>query len=120
VPKPPVPVVVIDAGPPPAPVVLVAAEPDAGLEEEVDAGSAVVDVTPKNVPARNGRLELRIRPYATVWLDDRKLGDTPLPAVSVPLGKHKLRLVNTTLGKDVELTVTIKPGDNVVKHNLKE
>ena len=94
-----------DAGP---------AEPDAGLTAELDAG-AVAPVAPKN-----GRLEFRIRPYATVFLDDRKLGDTPLPAVSVPLGKHKLRLVNPAFGKDVELTIVIHPGENVVKHNMKE
>ena len=83
---------------------------------EVDAGVAEV----KPALAKTGRLEFRIRPYATVYLDDRKLGDTPLPAISVPVGKHKLRLVNPAFGKDVELTIVIKPGENVVKHNMKE
>ena len=97
-----------DAGP---------AEPDAGPTAEVDAG-AVVPVGP--VAAKNGRLELRIRPYATVFLDDRKLGDTPLPAISVSVGRHKLRLVNPAFGKNVELNIVIHPGENVVKHNMKE
>jgi len=72
------------------------------------------------VTAKTGHLELRIRPYATIFLDDKKLGDTPLPPITVSVGKHKLRLVNPAFGKDVELNIVIKPGDNVVKHNLKE
>jgi serine/threonine-protein kinase len=121
----PTPVALIDAGPQPMVVVPVldasveVAEFDAGVEEPVDAGVQVVDPMLKNLP-RPARLELRIRPYATVYLDDRKLGDTPLPAQAVMVGRHKLRLVNAALGKDVELTITIKPGDNVVKHNLKD
>ena len=99
------------------------AEPDAGVIEALDAGPLVVPtvIDPgKPVAAKTGRLELRIRPYATVYLDDRKLGDTPLPVITVPVGKHKLRLVNPAFAKDVELSITIKPGDNLVKHNLKE
>ena len=133
--RPPPVVAVIDAGVPepvvPDAAVAVAIAPviDAGAEEEVDAGLAeVVDAGPLVVPSqidkpvapKTGRLELRIRPYATVYLDDRKLGDTPLPVISVPVGKHKLRLVNPAFAKDVELSITIKPGDNLVKHNLKE
>ena len=113
--------VVVDAGPAPVPDAGLTvepdagqAEPDAGLTLDVDAGAVVP------VAAKNGRLELRIRPYATVFLDDRKLGDTPLPPISVPVGKHKLRLVNPAFGKDVELSIVIHPGENVVKHNMKE
>ena len=94
-------------------------EVDAGTEE-IDAGVAVAVEPPKPVAAKNGKLEFRIRPYATIYFDDRKLGDMPLPSVSVPVGKHKIRLVNAALSKDVELNVVIKPGENVVKHNLKE
>ncbi|MFZ5445404.1 MAG: serine/threonine protein kinase [Myxococcota bacterium] len=120
-PKPAVPVAALDAGQPavPPPEVVdaaVALEPeDAGAAETpVDAGA------PTHAAIRYGKLELRIRPYATVYLDEKLLGDTPLPAQSVPLGRHKLRLVNSSLGKDVVLDVVIKPGENVVKHNLKE
>lgn len=122
VPKPPV--VVADAGAPPEPEPVDAGvavappleEEDAGVPEAVDAGQPEV----KPAPVRMGRLELRIRPYATVFLDDKLLGDTPLAPVNVPVGNHKLVLVNQKLGKNVTLDVHIKPGDNVVKHNLKE
>jgi serine/threonine-protein kinase len=120
----PPPIAVVDAGAAAVPDAAVAAKPDAGpaaqpdAGTEIDAGAAVAPLVP--VAAKNGRLELRIRPYATVYLDDRKLGDTPLPAINVPVGKHKLRLVNPAFGKDVELNIVIHPGENVVKHNLKE
>ncbi len=121
-PPAPVAVVVIDAGTPAvvpdAAVALVVPPepPDAGLP--FDAGLALVE-DPRPVAVRNGKLSLRVRPYATVYLDDKLLGDTPLPSISVPLGKHKLQLVNPTMGK-VTLEVNIKPGDNLVKHNFKE
>lgn len=110
---PPVVAVVVDAGKPER--LVVAEVLDAGVEEIEDAGTEV-----KPVAAKNGRLELRIRPYATVFFDDRKLGDTPLPTQVVPVGRHKLRLVNEALGKNVTLDIVITPGTNVVKHNLKE
>ena len=100
--------------------VVVAPEPDAGAAVKPDAGAETVVDPVKPVAAKNGKLELRIRPYATVYLDERLLGDTPLPAISVPVGKHKLRLVNPAFGKDVELHIVIKPGENIVKHNMKE
>lgn len=121
-PRPPPVVALVDAGPAaPEPVDAgaPAEEPDAGAPvEPIDAGPATAPVRPQAV--RYGKLELRIRPYATVYLDEKKLGDTPLPPVTVPVGKHTLRLVNPTLGKDVQLQLVIKPGENVVKHNLKE
>ena len=123
--KPVPPIAVIDAGAPAEPkdadvaiAVVAAPEPDAGLQVEPADAGAVVPVRP--VAAKTGKLELRIRPYATIYLDDRLLGDTPLPPITVPVGKHKIRLVNPAFGKDVVLNVVIKPGENVVKHNLKE
>ncbi|MFT3710083.1 MAG: serine/threonine-protein kinase [Archangium sp.] len=127
---------VVDAGTVTPPVLIVDAavafepEVDAGtpvvVEPAVDAGEAVAVVIDagtgdvKNpVKVKNGSLVLRIRPYANVFLDDKLLGETPLPAQSVPVGKHKLKLVNPTLGT-VTLDVTIKPGENIVKHNFKE
>jgi serine/threonine-protein kinase len=116
------PVVVVDAA--------VAFEPDVdagvAVAEAIDAGEAVAAVVDagtgdaKNpTKAKSGSLVLRIRPYANVFLDDKPLGETPLPPQTVPAGKHKLKLVNPTLGT-VTLDVVIKPGENIVKHNFKE
>jgi serine/threonine-protein kinase len=122
---PPQPTVVADAG-------ATVERADAGTDATPDAGSGAdagaetpTVVTPvvdpsRPVAARPAKLELRIRPYATVYLDEKLLGDTPLPPVTSTAGKHKLRLVNAKLGKNVTLDLVLKPGENVVKHNLKE
>ncbi|MFO0600934.1 MAG: serine/threonine-protein kinase [Myxococcaceae bacterium] len=136
--SPPEPAGVVDAGTPRVEVidagraVLPAVVVDASVELDEDAGAAVEaedagappgpeDAGTKSVaPAKTtGKLSLRIRPYATVYLDDKLLGDTPLPPQTVATGKHKLKLVNPSLGT-ITLDVTIKPGDNVIKHNFKE
>jgi serine/threonine-protein kinase len=66
-----------------------------------------------------GTLEFRIRPYAVVSLDGKVLGQTPLAAVEVPVGKHTLRLVNKELGKDVTKSFEVKADQpNVFKLNL--
>jgi serine/threonine-protein kinase len=103
----------------------------APADEGLDAGPAPVDagepaaVVPVHVPPpvaahQTGTLELRIRPYATVSIDGKPVGDTPLPLQVLSVGHHKIHLVNPTLGKDVLLDVLIKPGENTLKHNFKE
>jgi serine/threonine-protein kinase len=97
---------------------------DAGQGSPVDAGAPApvvpVHVTPPVTAHQTGTLELRIRPYATVTIDGRPVGDTPLPVQVLSVGHHKVRLVNPTLGKDVLLDVQIRPGENTLKHNFKE
>jgi len=94
----------------------VVAEPT-GEAPAVDSGTPP---RPLAAAHRTGRLELRIRPYATVFIDGREVGDTPLPVQALPVGRHKVRLVNPGLEKDVVLEVVVKPGDNLLKHNFKE
>jgi len=73
----------------------------------------------KAVAVAKGTLEFRIRPYAVVSLDGKVLGQTPLDAVEVSVGRHTVRLVNKELGKDVTRTVEVKAGPpNVFKMNL--
>ncbi|WP_434345260.1 protein kinase domain-containing protein [Myxococcus virescens] len=105
---------------------------DAAIPEEARAEPAVVIVPPSATPkakgpmaprkvaaVAKGRLELRIRPYAVVYLNGKKLGETPLNAVEVPAGRHTLRLVNEELGKDVTQSVAVKAGQSTVfKLNL--
>ncbi|RKG68614.1 PEGA domain-containing protein [Corallococcus terminator] len=75
---------------------------------------------PGNVLA-NGTLEIRIRPFATVHLDGKELGQTPLAPIEVPAGRHTMRLVNKRLEKDVTRTVDVNAGEqNVFKLNLED
>ncbi len=105
---------------PDAAVVVVPEVVDAGEEiVAFDAGEAVAKPIPVVGP-RSVRIEFRIRPFAQVFLDGKEIGETPFPAISVPVGKHKVRLVNPQLKKDVEVDVTFHPGDTSFKYNLKE
>ncbi|OJH36086.1 serine/threonine-protein kinase [Cystobacter ferrugineus] len=62
--------------------------------------------TPRAKSTAKGTLELRIRPYATVYVDGKKVGETPLPPLELPVGRHIVRLVNEEAGEkkfDVEI-----------------
>jgi serine/threonine-protein kinase len=65
-------------------------------------------------------VEFRVQPYATVWLNGKRLGETPLAPITVPAGRHTVRLVNEELGKDVTRQIEARAGETViVKHNLR-
>ncbi|MFP2910244.1 PEGA domain-containing protein, partial [Pyxidicoccus sp. 3LFB2] len=73
----------------------------------------------RSAPVAKGTLAFRIRPYAVVSLDGKVIGQTPLEAVEVPVGRHTLRLVNKELGKDVTKSFEVKADQlNVFKLNL--
>ncbi|WIG96225.1 protein kinase [Myxococcus sp. SDU36] len=96
-------------------------EPVKATEDRVPSPSRVREKAPvqKVAPVAKGRLEFRVRPYAVVSLDGKVLGQTPFPAVEVPVGRHTVRLVNKELGKDVTRTVDVRAGQpNVFKLNL--
>ena len=43
----------------------------------------------------------------TVYVDNKKIHDTPVD-MKLPVGKHKVRLVNTEIGKNETVPVTIE------------
>jgi len=93
----------IDAAPPPADAAT-PPPPDAAAPMKKDATIA----QPSHAAAekRTGRLSVRAFPVLTVYVDNKKLQDTPLD-ISLPVGKHVLRLVNTERGKDETVPITI-------------
>jgi len=118
------------AAPVPTPPAPVAAAPEALPSEApaqqlppAPAEPAPVEPPPAPVVRRQesqkGKLEFRIRPYATVFLDGKALGQTPLAPVSVSAGSHTLRFINRELGKDVTRTFDVKAGKpNIFKLDL--
>ena len=84
--EPPKPIVVNLAPAAPAPTVAVAAEP------------------------KNGRLVITVLPWAHVEVDGQGKGDTPMAALTLPAGVHKVRLWNEELGKDLKRQVVVPPG----------
>ena len=74
---------------------------DAGVEVKKEA------IAGQSREKRMGRLVVRAFPVLTVYVDNKKIHDTPVD-MKLPAGKHKLRLVNTEVGKNETLTVTIE------------
>ena len=63
---------------------------------------------PSRVPA--GGLQLGVRPYADVLVDDRPMGTTPLGRLSLPAGVHTIRLLNPEY-QPFRRKITIRPGE---------
>ncbi len=121
---PPVATLIADAG-------VAEPEADAGAELAiapviVDAGLALVvavdagEGKPVAAAPRKLMIQFRIRPYARVFLDGKDIGETPLPPVAVTAGKHKIRMKNAKLGKDVEIEHVFQPGDSSFRYNFLE
>jgi serine/threonine-protein kinase len=86
-----------------------------GHERKAVPGSAVAqrDIYRLELEPVTGTLEaVQAIPWAKVYLGDRYLGETPLAAVRLPVGRNRLRFVNEPLGVDRLETVTVQPGAN--------
>ncbi len=62
-----------------------------------------------------GKLTLKTTPWTTVYLGKKKLGDTPLINVSLPPGKHTLRLVSPETNTDNAIEIEIRSNETTVK-----
>ena len=102
-------VVILGQAPGAPDAAIVAAPPDPGRENRTEQISA----------AAVGRIDFQVRPYATVFLDGKLLGQTPFPPVQVDEGKHSVRLVNADLKKEVTVDYVVKSGeDNIFRYTL--
>jgi serine/threonine-protein kinase len=102
----PTPPPAVDAPPAPAPdaAVAVPAVADAGVD--APKKDATTTQTAQAGDKRTGQIRIRAFPVLTVYIDNRKIRDTPVD-MKLSVGKHKIRLVNTEHGKDETLWVTI-------------
>ncbi|KFA93558.1 serine/threonine protein kinase [Archangium violaceum] len=85
--------------------------------------SPVVDPTPAAPPAPkvrgNGNLELRVYPYATVFVDGMNRGDTPMKPLQLSAGLHVIKFVHA--GRTIVREFDVKPGqDNILKIDMLE
>ncbi|MBX7099497.1 MAG: PEGA domain-containing protein, partial [Myxococcaceae bacterium] len=76
---------------------------------------------PSRAPRRApGYLTVDAIPWASVFLDGKKIGDTPIDSHPAPSGPATLVLSNPQLGKRVTRKVTIRPGaPTLVKVDLR-
>jgi serine/threonine protein kinase len=90
------------AAPPDAPVAPAAPPIDAGAPPD----AAKRDVTPPHVEKRYGKLAVHAFPVATVYVDRRRIGDTP-QTIDLLVGPHVLRLANPDRNYEETIPITI-------------
>jgi len=78
------------------------------VEEITLADHEDVVVDRKLVAApRFGTIDLHVDPWAIVYLDGRKVGEAPVKGLSLPIGHHRLKLVNPVRHKQLMLAVDV-------------
>ena len=108
------PAVAVTPPPPPPPVdaavpvvdAAIAAVPVDAAEVAQKEATVVHPVHATVESHKKGHLSVRAFPVLTVYVDGKKLHDTPLE-VDLSVGKHVLRLVNTDVGKDERVPIVI-------------
>ena len=66
-------------------------------------------VTPITIKLPNGTIALNAIPWAEVWIDGEKVGETPIGNLTVPIGPHEIVFRNPELGEQrqtVSVTLT--------------
>jgi serine/threonine-protein kinase len=106
---------VADAGPPALPPVatITATTSDAGPTDTPELAAHPHDAVMPDAdikatraePVVTGHLKVVILPWAEVWVDGKRLGQTPVRA-RVSVGPHRVRLKNDATEKTVTVTVT--------------
>jgi serine/threonine-protein kinase len=103
--------------PAPAPAAPTDAEAGSTPKSEGESLATRSDPTGARAPTRYGTIDLFVDPWAEVWLGNRKMGDAPVKGLRLPLGRHRLRLVNPLQGRETALTVDV-PGTHPYRATL--
>lgn len=75
--------------------------------------AAARPATPK-APRGRGWLELRVHPWAEVWVDGRKMGVTPVEPIELTAGRHQLRLTNPDAAIERKVSFSVVPKATVL------
>jgi PEGA domain-containing protein len=67
----------------------------------------------------DGLLHVNAQPWANVWVDGQRIGETPLANVKVPLGQHEIRFRHPSLGEQVRQVVVSAAEPARVSVNMK-
>jgi hypothetical protein len=83
------------------------AMPELVAAAPVDAAVRTIhDVTPARSP---GKISIESTPYATIYIDGKRLDVTPIVGHTLPAGKHRVRAVLEN-GRSKELVVDVPAG----------
>ena len=66
-------------------------------------------------PPRPGFLTVVVEPWGRVWIDDRLIGETPLPKQELFAGEHQIRLENDNVVGLVQDRLIVGPGETLVR-----
>ena len=69
--------------------------------------------TPEELPVDPGTYSVGSEPYATIYIDGKKVGDTPLFQHVLPAGKHMVRAVRSDDGRQQKFLIDVAPGKTV-------
>jgi hypothetical protein len=78
---------------------------DLGVQSTESVQVTAGKTTEVTLQVPNGSLSLNATPWAEVWLDGQRLGETPLGNLSVPIGSHDLVLRHPELGERHQVVV---------------
>lgn len=110
--------VLADAAPPADSAVM---GPDGPVAITLDEPTSKRGRNERDTPAKNeseghGYLTIDATPYADIYIDNRKIGVTPLVRIKLPVGEHRIR-ARTAAGKEKRLDVRIKR-DRTSRHRI--
>jgi eukaryotic-like serine/threonine-protein kinase len=80
------------------------------VSTEGDRLMIVLTLPQKKVEALKGKLSLSTDPWTHVSLNGKLLGDTPLIELPLPVGRHRLQLINEQAKVDLAIEVEVKAG----------
>jgi hypothetical protein len=97
-------------------------EADAGPELEIGLGEFVQFPNPDKGKGKGKRpvepptkgtatLTVRASPWCTLYVDSKKVGDTPISGLKLKAGRRKLRCVNKSEKIDKKTTITLAAGE---------
>ncbi len=98
-----------------------ASEGKLSLEEKSpwheERGALVKEIAKPIFKKKAGRLKVVVEPWAEIYLDGVKIGETPLAARKLPEGRYQILLKNPQTGKKLKKSIMIVAGkDTLVRH----
>jgi serine/threonine-protein kinase len=84
---------------------------DALVAPVADAATAEIDmpVATGHIARGTGWLSIDSKPFATIYVDDKYLGQTPLVHKQLPAGRHRVKAVLAD-GREKQQTITVRAG----------
>jgi eukaryotic-like serine/threonine-protein kinase len=83
-----------------------------------DGQDVVVDRRLSPLP-RFGTIDLHVEPWALVYLDGKQVGEAPVKGLQLPLGRHRLKLVNPVQHRQTTVAVEV-PAKHAYRVKLPE